>query len=58
MNWIKVYYRGYNVFWQPRTGKMYTEKAGQWGFSGTHNFEERIYDRATAIAVAKAWIDS
>ena len=57
MNWVKIYYRGYNIFWQARSGRMYAEKAGAW-FSGAHNFEERIYDRATAIAVAKAWIDS
>jgi hypothetical protein len=56
MSFIHLFYdRGWDVYWNPRDGRMYAKKEGL--LIGTsHHFTERTRDRISAIAVAKAWL--
>ena len=47
-------YRGWSIFWQSHTGKLYIKQHGSWN---THDFHERPRDRLTAVEIAKGWID-
>jgi len=49
-------YRGWEIVWQPSSGKLFVRRPGMIR-SDTHDFYERPRDRVTAIEIAKAWID-
>lgn len=48
-------YRGWTIVWNPSNHKLFVRR-GMGGYDN-HDFHERPRDRATAIAIAKAWID-
>jgi hypothetical protein len=48
-------YQGFAISWDEQTGRVrvFRDSLGGWT---EHIFDERARDRATAIAIAKAWI--
>lgn len=55
-DWERVAsYRGWDVLWQARTGKMFVRRPGL--FAPSHDFHERPASRAAAMDIARAWID-
>lgn len=57
MDWTHlIYARGWNVYWEKDSGRMYAKSEGL--LSRTYHFPTRHRDRAAAIAVAKAWLHS
>ena len=55
MEWVSIDYRGWAIHWHRHEHRMYMKKGGLFGAS--HHFREHPRDRATAFAIAKAWID-
>jgi len=49
-------YRGWEIVWQPSSGKLFVRRGGLIR-SDTHDFHERPRDRVTAIEIAKNWIN-
>jgi hypothetical protein len=57
MTWMELgYVKGWYVHWDTSSHRMYAKEGGLFG--STHHFSERPQDRATAMAIAKAWIES
>lgn len=56
MSFVHLFYdRGWDFYWDPASGKMYAKQPSMF-LGKTHDFSERTRDRASAIAVAKAWL--
>ena len=56
MTFTHLFYdRGWDFYWNAHDGRMYAKKPGLL-IGSSHHFSERTRDRASAIAIAKAWL--